>query len=86
MRVNSKWNLTSLGVIVSLLTAILGAVLWIGTEIWKLSSLLTTLQIVQSMNTTAIQELKSRASETDNNFQKMLWIISAEHNGGNRGR
>lgn len=85
MALEMDWKLSKAGVIVSILTAILGGVIWIGSELWKFSANWTatqmqiTMLIQQNQNLTDAlrQETAKREMDEQNTDRTILMIAEA---------
>jgi hypothetical protein len=91
MAIEWTWKLSTAGIVVSILTAILGALIWVGSEIWKLSAVLTSLQMEQTMLTQQNQNLSdalrqetAKREADEQNINRTFLLMSRIHEGGRR--
>jgi hypothetical protein len=91
MALEMTWKLSKAGVLVSILAAIMGCLIWIGTEIWNLSAVLTALQVEQAMLVqdnqnlaAALRQETSKREMDERNMDRILWAVADIHNRGRK--
>jgi hypothetical protein len=91
MAIEMTWKLSTMGVVFSILTAILGSLIWVGSEIWKLSAVLTALQVEQTMLvqqnqnlSDALRQETSKREADEQNINRTFLLMSRIHEGGRR--